>query len=107
MVTFFDRSPSIQRREISQPSGVPDVTTMLQWAGRAEKHDQSTAVTQQVTVTLDKVPVTPPTSHRVVWQAEMCKRMSHVRGYVPLHITKWPEYLRTASEQPEKSEKYP
>jgi hypothetical protein len=51
---------------------------------RVGKYDKMRLVSREVTVTLGKVPVTPAAGRKIKLQAGMSKRMSHVRGYVPL-----------------------
>jgi hypothetical protein len=92
--SFCGPNPRVTRLGAS-----PSVTEMLQ----ARVWDRSHP---KVTPTSRKVPVTTAASGKIVWQAGMSKRTSDVRGYVPLQVTKSPDYLRPSKEQPEKSEKH-
>jgi hypothetical protein len=41
-----------------------------------------------------------------MWQAGMSKLISHVRGYVPLHVTDTSGYTQIPDEKARKSEKH-
>jgi hypothetical protein len=61
----------------------------------------------KVTTAFGKVALTTATSGKLVWQAGMSKLMNGLRSYVPLRVTKRPEYLWSSNEGAGKSEKHP
>jgi len=92
-----DLSPESHPR-MSGPRATLGVTRRLRRAG--EDH-----ICSKVTVTSGKVPVTPMARRKIKLQAGMSNRMSHVRGYVPLHVNAGSGYRQILNEQAKKSEK--
>jgi hypothetical protein len=106
MVTISRSNLSLESQEISRSCGTPSVTATLHPVSELEEYDGMRTVTQEVTVTLGEVPVTPATEDKIVWQAGMSKRMSHVRGYVPLQVKKSRELAAIVERAAGKSEKH-
>jgi len=61
----------------------------------------------QVTVTSGKVPVTPAAGSKIVWQAGMSKRMSHVRSCVPVTSRGAARMPATSNDHAGKGENHP
>jgi len=99
-------------RNLIDRKGRPDLSRSKAAKGRgigtrSRLPVQVTVTSGKVPVTLGKVPVTPAAGGEIVWQAGMCKRMSHVRSYIRLQVAKSREYRRRPDEQPENSENHP